>query len=133
VTISRLPSAKAPRAPRGLKADGKRLWHDVAGTYELRPDELVVLESAARALDAIAALDDARAGAVSAMGSMDQLVVHPLLAERRRQQGLLAQLVRQLRLAEEDSDEAKLAESWKMRRVARARWGGDGPAPAPVD
>ena len=65
-----------PKAPAGLAAGGRRLWHDVLDTFELRADELRVLESAARTVDLI---DDMRAAMkgqpLMVPGSMIRMIV----------------------------------------------------------
>lgn len=124
------------RAPAGLEASGRRLWRGVADKYELRPDELLVLEHAARTADLI---DDLAAGLQGAPlmqpGSMGQARPNPLLAEIRNQRQLLGTLLRQLGLPDEDEgraagDRASVA----ARKAARARWtppgGGRGVSPA---
>ena len=42
--------------PRGLGAEGVKLWKSIASEYDLRADELRVLEDACRLADVIAQL-----------------------------------------------------------------------------
>jgi len=44
--------------PKGLEAGGRRFWRDVTGRYELLPQELMLLERAARCLDRQAKVDE---------------------------------------------------------------------------
>lgn len=120
--VSQLPGAGPPRAPAGLGTAGRRFWRSVVSSYGLRPDDLVVLEDCCRTIDVIQRLDEERNGALFAAGSTGQLVIHPALAERRRQSQLLARLTRQLKLPDDDAETAKIAESVKMRRVVGARY-----------
>ena len=40
----------APRAPKGLQARGRKLWHSVLSLYQLEGHELITLEQAAPVL-----------------------------------------------------------------------------------
>jgi hypothetical protein len=87
MTVTNLPvEHKHLRAPSGLGKGGRRLWRAIAnpGTYELRPDEVRVLEDACREVDLIDRLEDALAGEpLTVAGSQGQIVVHPLIVEVR--------------------------------------------------
>jgi phage terminase small subunit len=131
--VVKLPSAKPPRAPAGLETPGRAFWRSVVEIYELGVDDTVVLEATCRTLDRIRALDVAIGDQLTVPGSKGQMVVNPLVAEQRQQRILLSRLLRQLGLPEEDSEEAKFHQSWRMRQVARARWSPDGPATATLD
>lgn len=114
-----------PRKPARLGTQGARFWQQVAGEYELRPDEIVLLETACRTLDTIAQLDAAMAGEpLTTRGSLGQLREHPLLSEARQQRMTLARLLRQLALPEPDEIAAirDAARSKRGRAAARARW-----------
>jgi hypothetical protein len=111
------------RAPRGLGSAGGALWRSVVGAYDLRPDELLILESAARVTDVIARLDVELDGApLTVLGSVGQTREHPLMSEQRQQRGLLARLLGQLRLPDTQQGEAS-QRSEAGRRLARQRWG----------
>jgi len=60
------------------------------------------------------------------LGSAGQVTIHPLIAEVRSQQGLLASLLKALGLPEGDDDEAEQAKAQartnQARKVANARW-----------
>lgn len=106
------------KTPTKMGAAGRRLWTQVTSTYELRADELVTLEAACRASDRIVAMEAERAGAVTATGSMGQLVVHPLVAEIRAHEAQVAGLLAKLKLPE-DSGGAKVSQ---QRAAAQSRW-----------
>jgi len=106
--------------PAGLDLPGKRLWRRIVGVYELREDELVLLEHACHAADTIALLEAGMKGApLLVSGSMGQQREHPLLSEARQQRGQLARLLAQLKLADEDGLSST---STKARKAAQARW-----------
>jgi hypothetical protein len=110
-----------PKAPAKLGAGGRSLWSAVVGEYELRADELRLLEHAARTVDLI---DDMAAelakAALMVPGSMGQTRPHPLLTEIRGHRGLLATLLKQLDLP--DTDAPGLNSSQKAGGAARTRW-----------
>lgn len=107
--------------PDALGTAGASLWSSIVGKYELRPDELVVLERACHARDRIDAMEKERAGAVMSTGSMGQPVAHPLIAEVRMHEALVAQQLAKLRLPDEDGG-AVSPRSVQARDAARSRW-----------
>lgn len=112
-----------PRTPTGLEAAGKKLWTEVAGPFELRPDELRVLEAACRSADELARIEAALKGApVVSLGSMGQEVAHPLLNQALAHRRVLAALIKQLALPEEDGNRVPDALSEKRRHAANVRW-----------
>lgn len=106
------------KTPAKLAAAGRRLWLQVTSKYELRADELVTLEAACRASDRIVAMEAERDGAVTATGSMGQLVVHPLVAEIRAHEAQVTSLLAKLKLPD-DSGAAKVSQ---QREAAQSRW-----------
>lgn len=99
---------------------GKRFWRRIVGAYELREDELVLLEQAAKVPNTIALLDAGMKGAsLLVSGSMGQQREHPLLSEARQQRGQLARLLAQLKSPDEDGLSSTSA---KARKAAQARW-----------
>lgn len=93
--------------------------------FDLRVDELVLLEDAARTLDLIermqAVIDEAP---LTVPGSREQVTTHPLLLEVRQHRMLLARLLGQLKLPEEP--DAAWQKAIDRRHNARgavlARW-----------
>lgn len=119
MTISR-----KPRTPAGLAAAGRRLWSDITSEFDLRADELRVLEAACRTLDDLGKVDAELATApVTTTGSMGQEVVNPLypaaLATRRQ----FAALVKQLNLPDDDGVRIPSDLSDKRRRGHRDKLG----------
>lgn len=126
----------SPRLPRGLGRDtrGGRLWRDVTAEYDLRADELVVLEMAARQTN----LSERFAAEIEkkpliVRGSKGQDAPHPLLQELRASRHVVAQMLRQLQLPDDvvGNDLATgLADARQRSVSARAaamhRWGRNG-------
>ena len=109
--------SRKPRTPSGLALAGKRLWSDISGEYELRGDELRVLEMACRTADDLAKVDAAIITApVVTTGSMGQDVVNPLFATALAHRRQLAALVKQLNLPDEDGVRIPSDLSDKRRR-----------------
>jgi hypothetical protein len=106
------------RQPTGLGPARRKLWRGVAGSYQLRADELRVLEDACRLADVISQLEEAMATQpLVVQGSRDQPVVNPLLAEQRLQRVALASALKQLRLP----DAGGIAVN-QQRAAAQTRW-----------
>lgn len=125
------PSAAADRAvpvpPEGIVGAGLSLWRLIVNVYDLRPDELRVLEDAcgeAVLIDRLRrALDDGAPLIVK--GSMGQQVASPLLTEIRQHRSTLAQLLGRLHLPDdpnEVSSDSPAERSVKARAAANARW-----------
>ena len=113
-----------PRAPAGLGRSGKSLWRDVVGSYVLRPDELRLLAEAAATADTLAVLRASLDGReLVDAGSRGQRRVDPVLVEVRQQQVVLAALLRQLGLPENDDGAVRPATAAKARRVEGASGG----------
>ena len=107
--------------PASLRAGGLRLWEAIDGKYDLRPDELATLEDACRITDMIDALTAVwvEAGSPSiTVGSMKQEVIHPIIGEIRTQRMARNSLFRQLRLPDEQAEQA----SNQHRSAANAKW-----------
>ncbi|MEO3851743.1 hypothetical protein ABGB09_29645 [Streptomyces sp. B8F3] len=115
-----------PRPPKGLGAAGRRLWREVAGRYELRPDEVRLLADACREADIIERLEEELAGApLIVKGSMGQSVASPLVSEVRQHRTVLAGLLKSLKLPDAPAQAARRRAyvSEQARAAARARWG----------
>lgn len=113
-----------PRSPEHLQRAGRKLWKAVLTTFELRPDELLLLEAGCRLADQVATLEAELADApVMVEGSKGQDRPHPLYAEIRAHRLAVARILAQLGLADAiDADGA--TRSSAGRRMARARWSG---------
>lgn len=111
-----------PNPPESLEAVGRALWRDVVAKYDLRVDELAVLEAACKTADMIATLDKEWAALgkpFMTRGSMGQDVIHPLIGERRTQQAALARFLGILKLPDEASGEVNTNPA---RAAAASRW-----------
>jgi hypothetical protein len=118
----------APKKPAGLKRSAT-LWADVTGKWQLRPDELRLLEDACRTCDLIDLLQAAiNSEGVTATGSQGQTVTHPAVTEIRQHRAVLKQLVTRLALPDAAGDDAgdgrRGSGSDAGRQLAHARWGG---------
>lgn len=122
-------------APRGLGNAGKKLWRSVIGEFDLRGDELRILEDACRSADLIDRLENAMSDApLIVRGSMGQPVANSLLTEIRQHRATLANLLRGLKLPnEEPADDqvsvfriTPMTRSEAGRKAARVRWGNRG-------
>lgn len=113
-----------PAAPKGLGKSGAAFWRDVLGKYDLRVDELRVLEDACRERDLIARMEDALTDAdLMVSGSMGQQVLHPMVGELRQHRTTFAALMRQLKLPDDGSGSDQGGElSAKNRAAAQSRW-----------
>lgn len=93
----RLLVVSLPKAPKGLATRGRRLWADVMAVAEPSPAELVTLEALCFCADRCAqlrqVLEEEGLMAVSRLGEKR---VHPVVAELRAQETLLAKLAAQL-------------------------------------
>lgn len=112
------------KAPTGLGKSGKKLWRDVVKTYQLRSDELQILEQMARTSDTIDALQAViDAEGMMATGSMGQAVVHPAVQEIRQHRTLFRQHAQRLDLPDaEGGGTAAAKRSAKAKAAANARW-----------
>lgn len=118
--------SKKSQAPDGLGRAGSRLWESIAGAYELRADEVSLLEDACREKDIVARLEEALADApLTVKGSMGQEVASPLVSEVRQHRTTLASLLKALKLPDSPAgaQRRKAEVSEKAREAARARWG----------
>lgn len=115
------------KAPAGLGKNGRTLWGGVVSTYDLRVDELQMLEDMARTADAIAGLQAVidTEGYIAA-GSMGQDVVHPAVQEIRQQRNTLRQLSQRLDLPDVEGGGRATTRKGKAQAkasaAARARW-----------
>jgi hypothetical protein len=110
------------RLPSGLGKAGRALWKSITDDNDLRPDELRMLEDAAREVDLIATMDAAREAPdfeLIVRGSMGQDVINPLVAELRQHRSTVASLLKSLKLSDENTAESRSASA---RAAANARW-----------
>ncbi|WNI15226.1 hypothetical protein [Actinacidiphila sp. ITFR-21] len=114
------------QAPDGLEQRGSELWEAIASGFELRQDELRVLEDACREADLIERLHQAHLSApLVVTGSMGQPVASPLVQELRAHRALLARLLGTLKLPDDDERQASDGQrrTVQARKAAMVRWG----------
>lgn len=109
--------------PEGLGAKALVVWTEIAEGYDLRIDEMRVLEDACREIDLIERLEaELEHAELIVTGSMGQPVASPLVQELRQHRGVLARLLGWLKLPDEEQP-AKGNTSASARTAAMARWG----------
>ncbi|WP_433597912.1 hypothetical protein ACQPXH_19165 [Nocardia sp. CA-135953] len=114
-------------APDGLGSSGMALWFGVANEFELRSDELRVLEDGCREADLIDALAARLANEdLLITGSQGQTVINPLVAELRMHRNVLASLLQKLKLGDGGEGDSPEQRSAQMRDLANRRWHPDG-------
>jgi hypothetical protein len=114
------------KPPTKLCKSGRDMWKAVTEKYELRADELRILEDACREADLIDGLEAGMRksiadGALMVKGSMGQVVINPLISELRQHRATLATLLRGLKLPDEGAGTG--ADGAQQRQAANARWG----------
>jgi len=116
-----------PKAPPGLKANGKAIWRALHAAYDFEdcPEKLVILSEACRTADVVRRLqaivdcaDDIRV-----RGSQGQPVAMPELCELRQYRALLASLLKAINCPD-DNDVLTRSELGKLG--AKARWSSNG-------
>ena len=119
------PQQLRSSAPTKLKTAGKRMWSDITGKYQLRPDELRILEDACREADLIDRLE-AELGKpgveLTVRGSQGQPVANPLVTEIRQHRQTLKALTTSLKLPDEDEARAPGDPSAAGRALVANRW-----------
>ena len=111
--------------PDGLSVRSAALWSGTVSTFELRADELALLELACRTLDDAARIAAALAETdVVSVGSTGQPVAHPLLRELRDTRLTASKLLAVLDLPEDGAGSVwdGLSASGRARKAALARW-----------
>lgn len=112
----------AKKTPDGLSAKTGAWWRKVTTAYVMRDDELVTLEKACRAMDRVQRMESELGDAVTATGSMGQVVVHPLIAEIRAHEAQIATMLRSLKLPDLEHGAPEETASTKARSAAQTRW-----------
>lgn len=108
------------KPPARLSAKSRHLWTEITGAYELRVDELRVLEDSCREIDLIERMEaEQRDLPLVVKGSQGQDVAAPLVQELRQHRATLARLLLQLRLPDEDAGASR---SSAGRELAMSRW-----------
>ena len=111
-----------PPSPATLGTEGRKLWRSIVGAYDLRQDELRILEDACTATDMLAQsmIEWEKNGKpFTAKGSMGQLIEHPLIGSIDKQRKSRQTCFRLLKLPDES---AASDASNQQRAAANARW-----------
>lgn len=126
------PTAKpAPPPPPDLvkfgrkDGAGRRLWKQIVTSrkYDLRPDELMILEHACREADLIDEIAlEAKGADKLVRGSMGQRVINPLISELRQHRTTLATLLGKLKLPDDAPAGGQVPRSVSARNAASSRW-----------
>lgn len=101
-----------PKAPRGLKAAGRRLWDSVVSEYELEEHESRLLLEMCRTVDQL----DLLAAMVDRDGPLLEGRAHPALVEARQLRITLARLSAALRLPAGDTEDTQKGARRPQRR-----------------
>ena len=110
-----------PQAPNGLGPKAKKVWKETVETYDLRVDELRILEDACREMDMVERMETAMASEeLIVKGSMGQPAPNPLIPELRQHRMAFKTLIKSLNLP--DEEEAPKSRSTTARAAAQARW-----------
>lgn len=118
--------ARIPQPPANLGFAGKALWDSIIPAYELRPDEVRILQDSCREADIIERLESELVDAdLMVKGSMGQLVASPLVSEVRQHRATLAGLLGKLKIPDSPAGAARkrAVVSEQAVKAARARWG----------
>ena len=125
------PPKRKPTKPRGLNTAGAKLWRLISdpAKYELRPDELRILEDACREADLIDKLEaELEFADFMVTGSQGQDVINPMIPEVRQHRATLTSMLLKLKLPDDEPEQKPEANprSVGARNAANARWGNSG-------
>jgi len=111
------------RAPNNLTPAARKFWKKVVSTYQLRADDLRVLEDACREMGLVDRFESELASApMMVEGYKGQPVMNPLIAELRQHRSILRALLKQLKLPDEDERAASQSRTTQARGAANQRW-----------
>ena len=121
--LERQAAMATPQAPAGLGPKAKRIWKETLATYELRADELRILEDACREVDLIERMEaELGDSPLIVKGSMGQPAPSPLVTELRQHRNTYRSLIKALGLPEETDSAQAQKRSVTARAAAQARW-----------
>lgn len=113
------------KPPARLSASARALWLGVTERWELRPDELRILEDACREATLVDKIEESLKGAeLVTDGSTGQMRAHPLLPEVRQHRVAMTSLLSRLALPDDEAEGRQdAARAEHARAAAIARWG----------
>lgn len=127
--------ARKPAAPSGLSTRGKRVWTRTLENYELRQDELSLLEDYCMEITIVDSLQAALVDApLMVRASHGGEAINPIYSEIRMHRQAAMSLWKALKLpelvveeADQDDDRVvPMSREDSARKAANARWGKDG-------
>ena len=111
-----------PEKPSGLGTRASRLWDKITGEFQLRADEVEVLEDACRTLDFVVRMEAELAGSpLWVRGSHGQEVANPIAGEIRQHRALFIRQMSALHLPVDEEDAAGRRSAYS-RDLANKRW-----------
>jgi hypothetical protein len=120
-----MSATKTPTMPTGLGTKAQKLWKSLTTEFELRSDELRILEDACREVDLVERLEKEikkKDFKLVVRGSMGQPVASPLIQEIRQHRAITKSLLAGLKLPDEPDSPASQNRSASARKAANARW-----------
>jgi hypothetical protein len=129
------PKTEIPKAPKGLRAAGRRFWREIHSEYDFggSPELVLLVEEASRTADVVARLQAVvdEAETLRTKGSRNQDVAIPELDALRAYRAQYAALIRQLELPLPIPDDdgpgeertTPMSRSEAGRKAAAERWG----------
>jgi hypothetical protein len=113
------------RAPDGLGERGRLFWEGTLAAFELEGGEVALLTETCRTLDLCDALQaTVMAEGPLSTGSQGQVVAHPAVTELRAHRLVLARLLGQLALPDEEGGAMPTGRQLRGRQAAARRWSG---------
>ncbi len=119
---ARAPTYRQP--PEHLGVQGLLFWEDIAGNYELRPDELKMLGLACSLLDNLDRIEaELRTTGLTVQDKVGEKA-HPLLVEARQQSAVAFQIIRGLKIPDTPGGRTRksIYTSQEQREKAHKRW-----------
>jgi negative regulator of sigma E activity len=121
-----MTASEAPAIPAGLSEDGEALWREVVGSYQLRVDELRLLEAACNTADELSRMTVALAAEpLVVVGSQGQPVANPLASRVADHRRVLSTLLSKLALPDVDAEtagESMTGRQLRAKAAADTRW-----------
>lgn len=113
------------KPPARLSVSARALWVGVTDRWELRPDEMRILEDACREATLVDKIEAAlKAADLVTDGSTGQVRAHPLLSEVRQHRVAMTSLLARLALPDDEAEgRHDAARAEHARAAAFARWG----------
>lgn len=116
---------RRPRPPENLGKSSQQVWRETVKVFDLRADELRILEDACREVDLIDRMEKILQGTPLIVdGSQGQPRESPIVKEIRQHRLTFQRLMGSLKLPEESEVPAERTRTISARAAANARWHG---------